>query len=116
VWTPDDRSPRRGHRLFVAVGGLWQGYFVLKDEILWCPEDKRCPYALLFDPRTWVDIKALPTKRFRGFTYNTPKPDDILPTPPNTSPPLPSTPDPGHTSPPTGGSSPPGSGSRPDRE
>src|SRR5437867_3239098 len=56
------------HRLFVAVGGVWQGYFVLRDEILWSPEDARCPYALLFDPHSWVDIKPLKTKRFRGFT------------------------------------------------
>jgi len=106
------------HRLFVAVGGVWQGYFVLKDEILWSPEDTRCPYSLIFDPRSWVEIKPLPTKRFRGFTYNTPKPDEVLPAAsasPATSP-IPAHADPGLTRPGKDGSVPPGSGSRPDRE
>jgi hypothetical protein len=67
------------NRLFVAVRGVWQGYFILKDEILWNPDDRRCQYALLFDPRTWVEIKPVKTKRFRGFTYNTPAPDEIQP-------------------------------------
>jgi len=34
-----------------------------------------------FDPRSWVEIKPLPTKRFSGFTYNTPKPEEVLPAP-----------------------------------
>jgi hypothetical protein len=40
------------------VGGAWQGFFVLKDEVLWSPEDSRCPYALIFDTRTWRVITA----------------------------------------------------------
>jgi hypothetical protein len=67
------------NRLFVSVGGAWQGYFVLKDEVLWSPEDARCPYALIFDTRTWVEIRPVKTKRFRGFTYDTPKPEEIIP-------------------------------------
>jgi hypothetical protein len=31
---------------------VWQGYFTLEDKILRSPEDKRCPYSLLFDTRT----------------------------------------------------------------
>ena len=41
------------NRLFVSVGGAWQGYFVIKNEVLWNPEDPRCPYALIFDTTTW---------------------------------------------------------------
>jgi len=56
---------------------VWQGYFTLEDEILWNSEEKRSPYSLLFDTRTWVDIRPIKTKRFRGFTYTTPELDDI---------------------------------------
>ena len=66
------------NRLFVSVGGAWQGYFVLKNEVLWNPEDSRCPYALIFDTRTWNEIRPVKTKRFRGFTYDTPKPEEIV--------------------------------------
>ncbi len=101
------------HRLFVAVGGVWQGYFVLRDEILWNPEDARCPYALLFDPRSWVDIKPLKTKRFRGFTYNTPSPAEVMPLSPTS---IPVAGDPGPPRPGSGGSHRPGCGSPADRE
>jgi len=101
------------HRLFVATGGVWQGYFVLKDEILWSPEDARCPYALLFDPRSWVDIRPVRTKRFRGFTYNTPAPAEVVPVSPKS---IPLTEDPGPSPPGSGGSHRPGWGAPPDRE
>jgi hypothetical protein len=71
------------NRLFVSVGGAWQGYFILKNEILWSPEDSRCPYALIFDTRTWVEIRPVKTRRFRGFTYDTPKPEDVVPARPS---------------------------------
>jgi hypothetical protein len=74
---PEKLSKDGANYLFVAVDGIWQGYFTLKDEILYSPEDKRCPYSLIFDTRTWVDIKPLKTKRFRGFTYNTPSPEEV---------------------------------------
>jgi hypothetical protein len=67
------------NRLFVAAGGAWRGYFILKDEVLFSPEDSRCPYALLFDPRSWVEIKPVKAKRFRGFTYETPSPGEVVP-------------------------------------
>jgi hypothetical protein len=76
---PEKLSKEGANYLFVAVGGIWQGYFTLKDEILYNPDDKRCPYSLLFDTKTWVDIKPVKTKRFRGFTYNTPSLDGIEP-------------------------------------
>jgi hypothetical protein len=101
------------HRLFVATSSVWQGYFILKDEVLFSPEDTRCPYALLFDPRSWVEIKPLKTKRFRGFTYNTPAPAEIIPASLRS---IPASMDPGHTRPGSGGSTRPGSGSSSDRE
>ncbi len=74
---PEKLSKEGPNYLFVAAGGVWQGYFTLEDEILWIPEEKRCPYSLLFDTRTWVDIRPIKTKRFRGFTYTTPDLGDI---------------------------------------
>ena len=73
------------NRLFVSVKGTWQGYFVLKDEVLFSPEDSRCPYALIFNPKTWVEIKPLKTVRFRGFTYNTPATREVVPVKPATA-------------------------------
>jgi hypothetical protein len=74
---PEKLSKDGPNFLFVAVDGLWQGYFTLADDILWNPEDKRAPYSLVFDTRTWVDIRPIKTKRFRGFTYNTPDIDEV---------------------------------------
>ena len=74
---PERLSKEGPNYLFVAVDGIWQGYFTLADEIVWNPEDKRCPYSLVFDTRTWVDIRPIKTKRFRGFTYNTPPLEDV---------------------------------------
>jgi len=76
---PEKLSPEGGNRLFVAVGGVWQGYFALEDEILYIPEDRRAPYSLVFDTRSWVEIEPMRTKRFRGFTYATPTEAEIVP-------------------------------------
>lgn len=76
---PKNLSREGPNYLFVAVGGNWLGYFVLKDEILWNPDDPQTPYSLIFDTRTWVEIKPIEAKRFRGFTYHTPKPEEIVP-------------------------------------
>ena len=67
------------NRLFVSVKGTWQGYFVLKNEVLYSPEDARCPYALIFDPRSWVEIRPVKATRFRGFTYDTPGSEEVVP-------------------------------------
>ena len=104
------------HRLFVAVGGVWQGYFVLADDVLWNPEDARCPYSLLFDPRSWVEIRPIPIKRFRGFTYNTPRDEEVVPASTLPAAVTQGPHNPGLISPGKGGSTSPGSGSRPDRE
>jgi hypothetical protein len=76
---PEKLSKEGPNYLFVAVDGAWHGYFTLKGEILWNPEDRRAPYSLLFDTRTWVEIKPVRTKRFRGFTYSTPAPEEVEP-------------------------------------
>lgn len=73
------RWPREGfpegetHRLFVATEGFWIGYFVLAPEAFYNPSDRRTPYALLFDTRTWTEIEPVPVRRFRGFTYGVPR-------------------------------------------
>jgi hypothetical protein len=64
--------------LFVAVDGSWRGYFTLEGEILWNPEDKRAPYALVFDTLTWVEIRPISAPRFRGFTYDTPPLGEVV--------------------------------------
>ncbi len=66
------------HRLFVASGGSWRGYFKLTGEALFNPDDPRAPYALLFDASTWTPVNPAPVRRFRGFTYQVP-PDVVAP-------------------------------------
>lgn len=63
--------------LFIAVGGSWVGYFRLADDILWNPDDERTPYSLIFDTSTWREIRPIEAKRFRGFTYDAPRPQDV---------------------------------------
>ncbi len=60
------------HRFFVAVNGVWRGYFKLSRDALYHPDDTRTPFSLLFDTCTWTPIDPVPVKRFRGFTYNVP--------------------------------------------
>jgi hypothetical protein len=57
------------NRLFVACAGSWRGYFLLSGDVLWNPTDAAAPYALLFDPRQWTPITAVPSPRFRGWRY-----------------------------------------------
>ena len=61
------------NRLFVASGGRWIGYFIISQDMLYLPEDKKTPYVLLFNTRTWTQIDGGPVKRFRGFTYKVPQ-------------------------------------------
>ena len=61
------------HRLFVAVEGAWRGHFTLSPEALYNPNDPSAPFTLLFDACSWIPIHPVPTKRFRGFTYNVPR-------------------------------------------
>lgn len=61
------------NRLFVASGGQWIGYFSISPDMLYLPEDKKTPYVLLFDTRTWTTIDGPKVKRFRGFTYKVPQ-------------------------------------------
>jgi hypothetical protein len=60
-------------RLFVATSGAWRGYFTLSGEALFNPADDSAPYTLLFDACSWTPIESVPTKHFRGFTYNIPR-------------------------------------------
>lgn len=69
---PQGFPPNADNRLFVACNGHWQGYFKLSSDALYNPEDKRTPYTLLFDTRTWTPVAPAPVKRFRGFSYSVP--------------------------------------------
>lgn len=72
---PTGLSEPGQHRLFVAVDGVWRGFFKLSGEGLFNPTDSRTPYTLLFDTRTWNAIPPIPVSRFRGFTYKVPGAD-----------------------------------------
>lgn len=83
---PSRLSEEGRHRLFVAAGGAWRGYFTLSSDALYNPDDPRAPFTLLFDARSWTPIKKLTVKHFRGFTYNVPRlPDDHAAAPHHTS-------------------------------
>src|SRR5579872_7454105 len=69
---PKGLTKKGEHRLFVASGGLWCGYFKISGEALFDPEDKRNAFTLLFDTPTWTPIAPTPVKRFTGFTYKVP--------------------------------------------
>ena len=60
-------QPGQVDRLFVACNGAWRGYFVLSSEVLWAPEDTKVSWTLLFDTKTWIPIKPMTVKRFRGI-------------------------------------------------
>jgi hypothetical protein len=57
------------NRLFVACAGVWRGYFPLSGDVVWTPTDEAAPYALIFDPRQWTPIAAVPAPPFRGWRY-----------------------------------------------
>lgn len=62
-----------GDRLVVASNGQWRGYFKLVPEILYNPADPGCPFALIFDAKSWSSLASTaPRKRFRGWTYTVP--------------------------------------------
>jgi hypothetical protein len=52
------------NRLFVASAGSWRGYFPLSGDVLWNQKDDVAPYALIFDPRQWTPIIAVPVPPF----------------------------------------------------
>ncbi len=66
----DEEGP---NRLFIACRGQWIGYFLMSGEALYCPEDEKAPYVLLFDSRSWTEIEPQPRTRFQGFTYEVPE-------------------------------------------
>jgi hypothetical protein len=57
------------NRLFVAWAGVWSGYFPLSGDVLRNPTDAAAPYALIFYPRWWTPIAAVPARPFRGGRY-----------------------------------------------
>lgn len=69
---PEGLSEKGEHRLFVASGDYWCGYFKISGDALFDSEDERTPFRLLFDTRTWTPIAPIPVKRFKGFTYRVP--------------------------------------------
>lgn len=69
---PTRLSEPGGHRLFVASNGAWRGYFRLCNDALYCADDPRAPFTLLFDACSWTRIEPLPVTRFRSFTYRVP--------------------------------------------
>lgn len=66
---PTRLTPGWTNRLFVASQGTWRGYFPLSGDVFWNPRDPAAPYALIFDPREWAPIDALPVPSFRGWRY-----------------------------------------------
>ena len=66
---PKRLTPGWTNRLFVASQGQWCGYFPLSGDVFWNPRDSAAPYALIFDPRKWAPIDALPVPSFRGWRY-----------------------------------------------
>lgn len=66
------RSPR-ADRLVVASAGRWVGFFRLVPEVLFTPDDPACPYALIFDAKSWTLFRvSVSCKPFRGWTYKLP--------------------------------------------
>lgn len=78
VWNcrslPQGLDPRPdGNRLFIAVDQQWVGFFRLVPEVLYNPEDSGCPYAIIFDAKSWRRLpNPVPCRRFRGWTYKIP--------------------------------------------
>jgi len=60
---------RTPDRFFFAYDGQWRGYFILKTDVLYNPEDQEKPYSLLFDVTSWKEVDPTPVKKFRGFRY-----------------------------------------------
>lgn len=57
-------QPGEVDHLFIASDRKWRGYFLLRKEALWSPEDRRAPFTILFDTRTWKEIAPLSVARF----------------------------------------------------
>lgn len=60
-----------GDRLYVAIGGYWRGYFLLKSLCVNL-KDRRAPFAISFLPASWTAIPPVPSpKRARGVRFTT---------------------------------------------
>lgn len=72
---PKRLTPGWTNRLFVAARGRWRGSFPLSGDVFWNPRDEAAPYALIFDPRRWTPIVAVPCPSFRSWRYLESPPD-----------------------------------------
>ena len=62
----------RGDRLVIGCRRRWIGAFRLAADILYIATDPACPYALIFDVKSWTPFSLRPPCRpFRGWTYLT---------------------------------------------
>lgn len=59
-----------GDRLVIGSQRRWIAAFRLATDVLFNPDDPSCPYALIFDARSWVVFPSpQPCKPFRGWKY-----------------------------------------------
>ena len=64
------------HRLYIAVDGYWRGFFILKPWVNRNSIDKRKPWTIVFDPKTWTEVprESAPRKDTTiGYTLEVPK-------------------------------------------
>jgi hypothetical protein len=67
-------DPGGRNRLFVACDARWEGFLILEPEPRLNLRDLRCPWALVFDARSWTSLDIdEPCKRFRGWTTKVPE-------------------------------------------
>ena len=65
-----------GDRLVIGCRGRWVGAFGLVPEVLYIATDPACPYALIFDVKSWTPLaKPVPCTPFRGWKYLTDPPE-----------------------------------------
>ena len=72
---PTRLTPGWTNQLYVACRGSWRGSFPLSGDVYWNPKDPAAPYALIFDPRRWEPVSAVPCPSFRGWRYLAASPD-----------------------------------------
>ena len=78
-----------GDGLVIGCHRRWVGAFRLASDVLYIATDPACPYALIFDVKSWTPFnRPLPCTPFRGWKYltdpllhlgesrSTPPPDD----------------------------------------
>jgi len=57
-------------RLVIGCNRRWVGAFRLASDVLYIPTDPACPYALIFDIKSWTPFAdPMPCAPFRGWKY-----------------------------------------------